>query len=138
MNECILCDEVGGTLVCNNQLFRIILANDANYPGFVRLIVNSHYKEMSDLNSDDAIKVISAVLKVEQIIREVFNPDKINLASLGNVVPHVHWHIIPRYLNDSHYPNPIWGAVTHPDYIPTTHLQQLEKELIIKLNGVFA
>ena len=93
---------------------------------------------MSDLNPDDAVKVMSAVLKIEQIIREVFNPDKINLASLGNVVPHVHWHIVPRYLNDSHYPNPIWGAVTHPDYIPAPRLQHLEKELIIKLNGVFA
>ncbi len=138
MNECVLCNEMGGTLICKNQLFRIILADDAQYPGFVRLIVNSHYKEMTDLSIADANSVFSAVLKIESIVRDVFNPEKINLATLGNVVAHVHWHIIPRYTYDAHYPNPVWGAVTHPDYIPTTNLLVLERELVTKLNEAFA
>jgi len=37
-------------------------------------------------------------------------PHKVNLASLGNVVPHVHWHVIPRFLDDRHYPDPVWTA----------------------------
>jgi diadenosine tetraphosphate (Ap4A) HIT family hydrolase len=39
----------------------------------------------------------------------VLHPDKINLASFGNVVPHLHWHVIPRFEDDAHFPAPIWG-----------------------------
>jgi diadenosine tetraphosphate (Ap4A) HIT family hydrolase len=49
------------------------------------------------------------VLAVEQALRRVLKPHKINLASLGNMTPHVHWHVIPRAKNDAHFPNPVWG-----------------------------
>jgi diadenosine tetraphosphate (Ap4A) HIT family hydrolase len=48
-------------------------------------------------------------MTVEAALREIMAPDKINLASLGNVVPHLHWHVIPRYRDDKHFPEPIWG-----------------------------
>ena len=54
---------------------------------------------------------MTVVFIVEQAIRELFKPDKINLASFGNMVPHVHWHIIPRWQDDRHFPEPIWGKV---------------------------
>jgi diadenosine tetraphosphate (Ap4A) HIT family hydrolase len=40
----------------------------------------------------------------------VMHPDKINLASLGNMTPHLHWHVIPRFKQDKHFPQPIWGV----------------------------
>ena len=46
---------------------------------------------------------------VERVLREVLHPAKINLAALGNVVPHLHWHVIARFDWDSHFPAPIWG-----------------------------
>lgn len=52
---------------------------------------------------------MSIVFKVESILRSFLQPEKINLSSLGNIIPHVHWHIIPRYKNDSHYPLSIWS-----------------------------
>jgi len=51
------------------------------------------------------------VFAVEAALRECLNPDKINLASFGNVVPHVHWHVIPRWRDDRFFPEPVWGAV---------------------------
>jgi diadenosine tetraphosphate (Ap4A) HIT family hydrolase len=42
------------------------------------------------------------------------NPDKINLASLGNVVPHLHWHVIPRFADDAHFPSPVWAQAQRP------------------------
>jgi diadenosine tetraphosphate (Ap4A) HIT family hydrolase len=48
-------------------------------------------------------------MAVEVALRECFRPEKINLASFGNVVPHLHWHLIPRYLDDRHFPQPVWG-----------------------------
>jgi diadenosine tetraphosphate (Ap4A) HIT family hydrolase len=50
------------------------------------------------------------VLRTEKAIRHVMQPDKINLASLGNVVPHLHWHVIPRWRDDRHFPAPVWAA----------------------------
>ena len=52
---------------------------------------------------------MNTVFTVESAVREIMQPDKINLASLGNVTPHLHWHVIPRFIDDKHYPNPIWG-----------------------------
>jgi len=49
------------------------------------------------------------VFAAEAALRRVTQPDKINLASFGNMVPHLHWHVIPRYAGDRHFPNSIWG-----------------------------
>lgn len=137
MQECILCTKHGGELVYKNTLFRVVIPHEVDYPGFVRLIVNSHVKELTDLSEIEANHIFSALLKIERLIRKLYVPDKINLASLGNVVPHLHWHIIPRYITDKHFPNPIWGGITHVDYVPPSKLYALEEELITELNKIF-
>jgi diadenosine tetraphosphate (Ap4A) HIT family hydrolase len=50
------------------------------------------------------------VYRVELALREVLKPAKVNVASLGNVVPHLHWHVIPRFTDDAHFPSPVWAA----------------------------
>ena len=65
---------------------------------------------MTDLPIEHRAAIMKAVCVTESVLRELMRPDKINLASLGNVVPHVHWHIIPRWQNDSHFPDPIWAT----------------------------
>ena len=73
------------------------------------MILNSHAAEVTDLSIEDRTALMKAVYETELVLRELMKPDKINLASLGNVVPHVHWHVIPRWNDDSHFPEPIWG-----------------------------
>jgi len=75
----------------------------------MRVILNAHAKEMTDLPAADQQALMQVVLTAEAALREVMAPDKINLASLGNVVPHLHWHVIPRFADDPHFPNPVWG-----------------------------
>ncbi len=133
MPHCSLCDLTSDSIIVKNNLFRIVLVNDADYPGFLRLILNSHIKEMSDLSEANAYQIFKALYNTESIVKKIFAPDKMNLASLGNVVPHVHWHIIPRYKNDKHYPNPIWGEITNKDYKPNEVLFHLERRLIYEL-----
>lgn len=133
MNSCVLCHEDGGQILFKNDLYRIILVNDTNYPGYLRIILNSHVKELTDLSDQDSIKVYEALLICERVVRDTMLADKINVASLGNVVPHLHWHIIPRYTNDLHFPNPIWGAVTNNAYVPSGELSIRSKELAVKL-----
>lgn len=112
MENCELCQLDGGEVIVKTAQLRVVLIDDANYPGFCRVIWNAHVKEMTDLAIADRSTLMQAVCKVEQVIREVLQPEKINLASLVNVVPHLHWHVIPRYLDDAHFPQPIWATST--------------------------
>jgi diadenosine tetraphosphate (Ap4A) HIT family hydrolase len=106
---CELCVPQQDPVWANDQ-FSVILVDDANYPGFCRVIWHTHVKEMSDLAPAERLALMDAVNQVELAQRAVLAPDKINLASLGNVVPHLHWHIIPRFLDDAHFPNPVWAS----------------------------
>jgi len=108
-NACDLCDGDGGQLLFKNDRYRVVLVDEAAYPGFCRVVWNGHVKEMSDLAAADRSAIMSAVWAVEAAVREVMQPEKINLASLGNMTPHVHWHVIPRYLDDAHFPSPVWA-----------------------------
>ncbi len=65
--------------------------------------------EFSDLAVADQRACLDAVVLVEQCLRSHLAPAKVNLASLGNAVPHLHWHIIARFQWDSHFPTPVWG-----------------------------
>ena len=108
-SPCPLCAPTGEEVVYLSDLYRIVSVNDPNWPGFCRVILNAHAAEMTDLSMADRSAIMSAVCATESILRELLSPDKINLASLGNVVPHVHWHVIPRWRHDSHFPDPIWA-----------------------------
>ncbi len=112
---CPLCQTEGGTLLWRNEKLRVVAVDDEYYPGFVRVIWNDHVAEMSDLEPSDRAALMNTVNTVEQAMRTRMQPDKINLASLGNQVPHLHWHIIPRYRDDPHFPDPVWAAV-RPDH----------------------
>lgn len=108
--NCPLCATPGGDWVFNCSKFRVIEAVDADYPGFLRLIWNEHVREFSDLNREDRMLCMDAVVLLEQFVLRVFKADKANVATLGNVVPHLHWHVIPRFTDDKHFPAPVWAA----------------------------
>lgn len=105
---CELC-ELSAPTVVDNDKFAVILVDDANYPGFARVIWKDHVREVSDLADADRLLLNDAVWKLELAVREVMQPLKVNVASLGNVVPHLHWHVIPRYADDAHFPAPVWA-----------------------------
>lgn len=150
MNEssrtCELCVSNGGRLLWRNAFCRIVSVADPDYPGFCRVILNRHVAEMTDLADDEQQELMRVVFAVEAVVREVVKPDKINLASLGNMVPHVHWHVIPRWREDRCFPNPIWAPAqreatasqatnltTAPAAIDPTRVLQLADELSNKL-----
>ncbi|MBC3933128.1 HIT family protein [Undibacterium curvum] len=107
---CELCAATQAQLIVSSANWRVILVDDVNYPGFCRVIWNQHVKEMTDLSEAERQEIMQVVWQVEAAQREVLQPHKINLASFGNMVPHLHWHVIPRYLDDTHFPNPVWAA----------------------------
>jgi diadenosine tetraphosphate (Ap4A) HIT family hydrolase len=115
---CELCDLNVPTVVDNDR-FAVILVDDANYPGFARVIWKDHVREVSDLADADRLLLNDAVYRLELAVREVMQPLKVNVASLGNVVPHLHWHVIPRYADDAHFPAPVWAQAVRatPDTV---------------------
>ncbi len=132
MAICELCKTAGGDLLWQDEFCRVVRIDDLDYPGFCRVILNHHIKEMSDLSLEEQGRLMSVVFLVEQVIRDVMNPDKINLASLGNKTPHMHWHIIPRYQTDKHFPNPVWGSAmreNHPHPIDKTTALKLKNKI---------
>ena len=106
---CELCENIGGELLWQDERCRVVLVDDRDYPGFCRVIWGGHVKEMTDLPAAERRRLMDVVLAAENAVRQVLRPDKINLASLGNLVPHLHWHIIPRWCGDRCFPSPIWG-----------------------------
>ncbi len=108
--SCELCVQSGGTLLWQSRACRVIRVDDPFYPGFCRVIWTDHVREMTDLPEDARHYLMQVVFSVEAVVRQLFSPDKINLASLGNVVPHLHWHVIPRFADDRHFPAPVWAT----------------------------
>ena len=109
MDSCRLCREEGGALVWSGADCRIVQVSDTSLPGFCRVIWHHHIAEMSALNHAQRNLLMRVVVGVEEIVASAMKPLKINLASLGNQVPHLHWHIIPRYEDDPYFPDSIWS-----------------------------
>ena len=110
--DCELCAGPGGDLLWEDAFCRVVRVTgpEANaFPGYCRVVCHQHIAEMSILPTSEAHHVMDVVLATERTLRQVVQPDKINLASLGNLVPHLHWHVIPRWKDDSHFPATIWA-----------------------------
>ena len=114
MAGCPLCQTDGGLLVFGNQQFRVVQAEESGFPAFYRVIWNAHVAEFSDLSPEERSSCMNTVVAVERVLREQLQPCKINLAALGNVVPHLHWHVIARFDWDTHFPLPVWGNAQRP------------------------
>jgi diadenosine tetraphosphate (Ap4A) HIT family hydrolase len=136
--SCELCGQMGGTLLWQDETCRAVLVADADYPGFCRVIWKQHVKEMTDLSVAEREHFMATVFAVESAVRETMRPDKINLASLGNMTPHLHWHVIPRYTHDKHFPQPIWGAAQREgtSSLPSDWQVRLAESVLSKLDGL--
>ncbi len=124
---CPLCEGEGGRLVLRTPRFRVSHAQEAGFPGFYRLVWNDHVAEFSDLSPADRAHCMEAVALIEQAMREHLAPTKINLATLGNMVPHLHWHLIARHDWDSHFPAPVWAAASRQ--APAAQVEALASRL---------
>jgi len=109
MKKCELCEDNDSQIIWQGDDSRIILIDDPFLPGFCRVIWNRHVSEMTDLSFVERELLMTLVFAVEDAVRHVMRPDKINLASMGNMVPHLHWHVVPRYSDDPFFPATIWS-----------------------------
>ena len=111
--NCVLCEEgpklEASQLIWRGDDCRVVLVDDPDLPGFCRVIWNRHVSEMTDLSYGEREHLMSVVFAVEEAVRHIMHPDKINIAALGNLVPHIHWHVIPRFKDDAFFPGSAWS-----------------------------
>ena len=110
-----------------------MLVADPDYVGYCRVIWGTHVREMTDLAAAERQHCLRVVCAVEQAQRTVLKPHKINLASFGNVTPHLHWHVIPRFEDDPHFPNSVWGERQRPG-----HAARNTSDLVSRLRTALA
>jgi diadenosine tetraphosphate (Ap4A) HIT family hydrolase len=133
--SCEFCDGVGGELIWQDAKCRVVRVGDSEYPAYCRVIWREHRKEMTDLAPVDRVHLMHKVFAVENALRELLHPDKVNLASLGNMTPHLHWHVIPRFLDDRHFPQPVWGQVAaRPHAVRAAKFDELARRVRAAIN----
>ena len=135
---CPLCEGDGGLLVVRLPHCRVIRAQEADFPAFYRVVLNAHVAEWTDLPEPDQWALMRVVSTVERCLREHLAPTKINLAALGNAVPHLHRHVIARFDWDSHFPAPVWATAQRdpsPDRLAslTERLPELDELIASRL-----
>ena len=113
---CSFCDGEDGELLWRDARCRVVLTTEP-FSGFCRVIWNAHVREMTDLSAPARAHFMDVVYAVESALRARLTPTKMNLASFGNQTPHLHWHVIPRFADDSHFPDPVW-APQQRDAVP--------------------
>ena len=109
---CDLCNTLGGRLLWQDDRVRVVYVDEPGFAGYCRVVWQKHVAEMTDLDEASRAHCMRVVFAVESLLRERIKPDKVNLASLGNLTPHVHWHVIARFHDDSHFPQAIWPWVS--------------------------
>jgi diadenosine tetraphosphate (Ap4A) HIT family hydrolase len=146
--ECSLCNRInlskeGGYsfLIHEFKHSFLYLGEHQFYPGYCVLVTKQHFKEMTDIPRDIRLEFFDEMTLTSKAIENVMQPTKMNLCSLGNVVPHMHWHYFPRFSSDPNFTNPPWlqmhefdSAKIHPnDARP--RMQQI-RDSIINLTNV--
>ena len=145
VSGCELCDGDGGEQIVRREKWRVVRvlgADGAAYPGYCRVVWNEHVKELTDLSAADRQEFMAAVFSLESALRQALKPEKMNLASLGNLTPHLHWHVIPRFRDDPAFPKPVW-AITTPsapslDTLPVTSVTRSDAQWLLAVSRAFA
>ena len=109
VKNCVYCETDAGEILWSDNRCRVIFIADTPFAGLCRVVWKDHVPEFTDIDETARTHLMRVVAAVESGQRKLLSPDKINLAALGTQVPHLHWHVIPRYSDDSHYPDPMWA-----------------------------
>lgn len=138
-SSCPLCLPPDPRLVVAElQHTTVRLNEDQFFPGYCFVVLKTHVKEPWHLTLDVRTAVMEEVYLVARALEALFSPDKINLESLGNMVPHVHWHVVPRFRTDALWPRPIWSESHEPVKLDSAALQQRTNAIrdeIVRLRG---
>tara|TARA_R110000868_G_scaffold144960_5_gene364579 strand:+ start:13589 stop:13990 length:402 start_codon:yes stop_codon:yes gene_type:complete len=104
------------SLITELELCQLRLINDAHYPWVLLIPQRENIVELLNLSVAEQQQWLIELNHVSQTLRDIYQPDKLNIAALGNVVKQFHTHIIARYQTDACWPKPVWGQVQATPY----------------------
>lgn len=114
--------EVGVLPLC-----RVLLMNDLAYPWCILVPQRIAIREIHQLEATDQLQLLQEISGISSAMESAFNADKMNVASLGNVVPQLHVHIIARFEADPVWPAPVWGKLPAQPYPLADRKQRIRK-----------
>lgn len=118
------------------RLCRLLLMKDANYPWFILLPDRAEVTEIYQLSEADQAQLMRESSMLAAALAEAFQPDKLNIAALGNLVPQLHIHHIVRYRHDPAWPAPVWAKVPAAAYSEPAMNEVIGKLLSVLGNEV--
>jgi len=122
----LCCDPSRGCeLIGDLSITRAYLQKSANFRGYCILVLKHHAVELDDLAAEERSALIEDIARVANAVRRVCNPVKLNYEILGNVVPHIHVHIIPRYQTDPAWDRAAWFALPDEETLPADEYEAL-------------
>ena len=102
---------------------------------WLKIFTQYPYKEMSEVPKEIKLEIYDLLDLIEKKMLSYYQPDKINIASFGNYVPHVHWHIMARFKEDSYFPEPMWGTKQRTSNLTLPSFEAFCTQLKGILNG---
>lgn len=112
MNDCPMCRRWNADTdmrIAELPNSYLILNRDQYFPGYVLLFTKNHVTELFHLAREVRSALMEEVSSVAGALYDLYAPEKINYELLGNMVPHIHWHIVPRFSAEALWPRPIWS-----------------------------
>jgi diadenosine tetraphosphate (Ap4A) HIT family hydrolase len=110
--------------IADFDLTRAYLFDDQFFPGWTVLVLKRHATELYDLTKDERSRLIEEVSEVATALAMAFEPVKLNYELLGNQLPHIHWHVIPRLANDPAPHDAVWTVKHEPKRLTANDLQE--------------
>lgn len=101
--------EADSAFVTDLELCQVRLLNNATYPWLLLIPRQNDIKETIDLSEPDQLTLMKEIGVASKIMQNLYNPDKLNVAGIGNMVPQLHMHVIARFKTDPVWPHPVWG-----------------------------
>jgi diadenosine tetraphosphate (Ap4A) HIT family hydrolase len=108
-------------------LSRILMMNDNQYPWFILVPQRKGIKEIYELSPSDRQLLMDESCLLAKTMVELYRPDKLNIAAIGNLVPQLHVHHVARYQTDIAWPGPIWGKFPVSTYAGQTAELQIAR-----------
>lgn len=100
---------------------------------WLKLFTKHPYKEMSEVSWELQVRILKLLNIIEKEMLDFYKPTKINIASFGNYLPHLHWHIMARFEEDSYFPEPMWGEKQRSSNLKLPSFENFIQSLLKKL-----
>jgi len=114
-------------LIWENELLRI--ETEKSEIPWLKIFTKEPYREMSEVPTGTKMEIYALLDLIEKEMLSYYRPAKINIASFGNYLPHVHWHIMARFKEDSYFPEPMWGKKQRVARLLLPSFEEFEKQL---------